>query len=65
VTTPEARPYGKRLALWSLPFWLISILCLVYGLANGLLFTTICGAAAAVSFPFMVWRRWHPPTGQG
>ena len=26
----------------TLPFWLISVLCLVYGLANDLLLTTIC-----------------------
>jgi hypothetical protein len=60
VTTPQARPYGRKLALMSLPFWLISVLCLVYGLANGSLFTTICGAAATVAFPVMVWRRWRP-----
>jgi hypothetical protein len=61
VTTPGARPHGKKLALTSLPFWIISILCLVYGLAIGSLFTTICDAAATVAFPVMVWRRWEPP----
>ena len=63
MTTQEAgRPYGKKLALWSLPFWLVSVACLVYGLANGLVFATICAAAATLSFPVMVWRRWQPPT---
>ena len=59
MTTPQARLYGKKLALWSLPFWLISLMCLVYGLANGLAFTVICAAAATVAFPVMVWRRWR------
>jgi hypothetical protein len=62
VTTPEARPYGRKLALMTLPFWLVSVLCLVYGLASGSAFTTICAGAAAVAFPFTVWRRWHPPS---
>jgi hypothetical protein len=61
VARPDARPYGKTLALWSLPFWLSSVFCLVYGVANGLAFTSICAAIATVSFPVMVWRRWHPP----
>jgi hypothetical protein len=60
VTTPQARLYGKKLALWSLPLWLVSVLCLVYGVATGLVFTTICAAAATVAFPVMVWRRWRP-----
>jgi hypothetical protein len=60
VTTPQAGLYGKKLALWSLPFWLISVLCLVYGLANDLRLTTIAGAAATVAFPIMVWRRRRP-----
>jgi hypothetical protein len=60
VTTPEARPYGRKLALMTLPFWLVSVLCLVYGLANDALFATIFGGAATVAFPVMVWRRWRP-----
>ena len=60
MTTPGERPYGKRLALMTLPFWLISVLCLVYGLANDLRLTTIAGAAATVAFPIMVWRRRRP-----
>ncbi len=60
MTTPEARPYGKKFALLSLPFWIISVLCLVYGLANGLVLTTIFAAAATVWFPVNVWRRWRP-----
>ena len=59
MTTPQARLNGKKLALWSLPLWLISVLCLAYGLANGLAFTVICAAAATVAFPVMVWRRWR------
>jgi hypothetical protein len=61
VTTPDGKPYGRSLALWSLPFWLLSIFCLVYGIANGLLFTTVCAVAATVWFPIMVARRWRPP----
>ena len=60
MTAPGERPYGKRLALMALPFWLISVLCLVYGLANDLRLTTIAGAAATVAFPIMVWRRRRP-----
>jgi hypothetical protein len=44
----------------TLPFWLSSVLCLVYGLANDLRLTTIAGAAATVAFPVMVWRRRRP-----
>ncbi len=62
MSTPEAGPQGRRLALAALPFWVVSVLCLVYGLVNGLVFTTVCGAAATVWFPVMVWRRRHPPT---
>jgi hypothetical protein len=61
VTRPQTRQYGRNLALTSLPFWLVSVACLVYGLANGLVFTTICAAVATVAFPVMVWRRWDPP----
>ena len=64
MTTPDPRPYGKKLALLSLPFWILSILCLVYGLVNGLLFVTVCAAAATISFPVMVWRRWDPPDSE-
>ena len=62
MTTPDTRPYGKKLALMSLPFWIISILCLVYGIATGSAFTTVCAAAATLAFPLTVWRRRHPPS---
>ena len=61
MTPADGKPYGRRLALWSLPFWLLSVFALVYGLANDLLFTTVCGAAATVWFPITVARRWRPP----
>jgi hypothetical protein len=53
--------YGRSLLLWSLPFWLISVGCLVYGVVNNLLLTSLAAAAAVVAFPVSLWRRWNPP----
>jgi hypothetical protein len=58
---PLVKPYGRDLLLRMLPFWLLSVVCLVIGLVNGWTFTWLCGALAVVAFPIQLWRHWSPP----